>query len=108
MRERVLGPEHPDTLTTRNNLAASIGVAGDPAGARDQLAAVLPVRERVLGPEHPDALITRANLAYWTGAAGDPARARDELAALLLVSEQVAGPGRPEHPSHPDQPRLLD
>jgi hypothetical protein len=65
-----LGPEHPDTLTTRNNLADSTGAAGDAAGARDQFAALLPIRERVLGPEHPDTLTTRANLAYWTGQSG--------------------------------------
>ena len=73
MRERVLGPEHPDTLTARANLAAWTGQAGDAAGARDQYAALLPVRERVLGPEHPDTLTARGNLAHWTGKAdGDP------------------------------------
>jgi hypothetical protein len=35
--------------------------------ARDQFAALLPIRERVQGPEHPDTLTTRANLAYWSG-----------------------------------------
>ena len=28
-RERVLGPDHPDTLTTRNNIAAWTGRTGD-------------------------------------------------------------------------------
>ena len=70
MRERVLGPEHPHTLTARGNLARWTGEAGDAAGARDQFAALLPVRERVSGPEHPDTLTARANLAYWTGRAG--------------------------------------
>ena len=58
--ERVLGPEHPDTLAARDSLARWTGEAGDPAGARDQFAALLPVCERVLGPEHPDTLIVRA------------------------------------------------
>ena len=44
------GAEHPHTLTTRANLAALTGEAGDAAGARDQFAALLPIRERVLGP----------------------------------------------------------
>jgi len=39
------------------------------AGARDQLAALLPTQERVLGPEHPDTLNARHNLARWTGQA---------------------------------------
>ena len=58
-----------DTLTARANLATWTGQAGDPAGARDQYAALLPVRERVSGAEHPDTLTTRANLAHWTGLA---------------------------------------
>ena len=70
-RERVLGPEHPDTLTTRANLAQWTGEAGDAAGARGRYAALLPIFERVLGPEHPDTLATRANLAAWIEQAGD-------------------------------------
>jgi hypothetical protein len=58
-------PEHPGTLTTRSNLASSTGQAGDPAAARDQYAALLPVREQVLGTEHPETLTARANLGYW-------------------------------------------
>jgi hypothetical protein len=36
IEERVLGPEHPATLTARANLARWTGVAGDAAGARDR------------------------------------------------------------------------
>ena len=46
-------------------------MVGDAAAARDQYAALLPVRERVLGAEHPDTLTARANLAYWARQAGD-------------------------------------
>jgi hypothetical protein len=54
------------------------GQAGDPAAARDQYAALLPVMERVLGPEHPDTLSTRASLAHWTRQVGEdkPAQQR--------------------------------
>jgi len=102
--ERVLGPEHPDTLAIRRNLADWTGRAWEasprdrtgavdaPASARDQLAALVPVYERVLGPKHRDTLETRANLAYWTGQAGEVARARDQLAALLPVYERALGP----------------
>ena len=61
-----MGAEHPGTLTTRGNLANWAGEAGDAAGARDQLAALLPVRERVLGAEHPDTLTDCTDLAYWS------------------------------------------
>jgi tetratricopeptide repeat protein len=64
--ERVLGPEHPYALATRNELARWTGRTGDAAGARDQYAALLPMRERVLDPEHQHTVATRDNLAYWT------------------------------------------
>jgi hypothetical protein len=90
------GPEHPDTLATRHDLAHWTGEAGDAARARDQFAALLPIYEQVLGPEHPTTLTTRHNLARWTGQAGDAAGARDQFAALLPIRERVLGP---EHPS---------
>ena len=95
-RERVLGPEHPDTLAARVNLAWWTGQAGDAAAARDQYAALLPVIERVLGPEHPQTLGARAGFAHWTGQAGDAAAARDLLTALVPVIERASGPEDPQ------------
>jgi hypothetical protein len=95
-RVRVLGPEHPDTLTMRARLGWWTGLAGDPGGARDQLAALLPARERVSGSEHPDTLADRGQLAILTGLAGDPGGARDQFAALLPVRERVLGPEHPD------------
>jgi hypothetical protein len=82
--ERVVGAEHPDTLTARHNLAYLTGAAGNVVAARDQFASLVPVRERVLGSEHPNTLTSRHNLAHWTAAAGDPAGAC-ELAGQLLA-----------------------
>ena len=65
--ECVSGAEHPDILTVRASLARWTGEAGDPAGARDQFAALLPALERVSGPEHPATLDARDGLAYWGG-----------------------------------------
>jgi hypothetical protein len=55
-RQRVLGPDHPDTLVTRHNLARWMGEAGDAAGAAEALRELLADRQRVLGPDHPDTL----------------------------------------------------
>jgi hypothetical protein len=90
------GPEDPETLTTRADLAHWTGEAGDAAGARDQYAALLPVMERVLGPEHRDTLAARFRLAYWADEAGDEAGARDQYAALLPIFERVSGPEHPD------------
>ncbi|MFE0156874.1 tetratricopeptide repeat protein, partial [Nonomuraea sp. NPDC059007] len=63
IRERVSGPEHPETLTARAHLAYWTGEAGDAAAARALLADLLPIRERVSGPEHPETLTARAHLS---------------------------------------------
>ena len=68
-RERLLGPEDPDTLAARHQFAIWTGAASEAAAARDLLAELLPVRERVLGPEHPDTRNTRHQLATWTTSA---------------------------------------
>ena len=68
----MLGPDHPDTLTTRSNLAYWRGEAGDPAGAATAFEQLLADYQRVLGADHPDTLTTRGHLMYWRGVAGDP------------------------------------
>lgn len=60
-----LGSEHPDTQTTRHDLASWTGVAGDAVAAREMLTQLLPIQERALGAKHPNTLTTRRQLAYW-------------------------------------------
>ncbi|MGW7106547.1 tetratricopeptide repeat protein [Streptomyces xanthophaeus] len=93
---RVLGPDHPDTLTTRHNLAQWSGMARDPAGAAAAVAALLPDRVRVLGADHPDTLTTRNELADWRGEAGDPAGAAAAFAELLPDRVRVLGADHPD------------
>jgi hypothetical protein len=63
-RRRVLGEEHPDTLTSANDLAASLLLQGKYAEAEEMLQAVLAARRRVLGSVHPDALATAESLRF--------------------------------------------
>ena len=73
-QQRVLGPDHPDTLTTRSNIAVWTGECGDAPEALRLFQALLPDQERVLGPDHPDTLTTRNNIAHWTGETATPPR----------------------------------
>ncbi|MFJ2833542.1 tetratricopeptide repeat protein [Streptomyces sp. NPDC087263] len=59
------GPDHPNTLATRANLANWQGEADDSAGAAAALAEMLADRLRVLGPDHPDTLTTQRDLVNW-------------------------------------------
>ena len=63
VNERVLGAEHPDTLTTANNLALSLSDQGKYDEAEKMERKVLAVERRVLGAEHPSTLVTAGNLA---------------------------------------------
>ena len=90
------GHEHPRTLAARHSLAYWAAEAGDAAAARNQFAALLPIRERIQGPEHPDTLAARHVLAYLIGEAGDAAAARDQFAALLPIRERLVGPEHPD------------
>ena len=97
-RRRVLGPEHPDTLVSTANLAATLHQLGRAAEADPLQRQVLEASRRVLGPEHPDTLISTANLAATLRQLGRAAeaepleqqvleardrRAKADLAALL-------------------------
>ena len=105
---RVLGPDHPDTLTTRSNIANWTGQCGDAAAALRLSQELLPDLVRVLGPDHPDTLTTRSNIASWTGECGDAAGALRLFQELLPDHVRVAGPRPPRHPGHPQQHRGLD
>ena len=54
IREKALGPEHPDTALSLNNLAVLLYSQGDTATARPYYARALAIREKALGPDHPD------------------------------------------------------
>ena len=93
---RVLGEEHPNTLTSMNNLAETLRAQGDLAGARELHEQALEVRRRMLGEEHPDTLMSRNNLAETLHAQGDLAGARELHEWALEVSRRVLGA---EHPT---------
>ena len=84
-RERVLGPDHPDTLLARSNLAGAYQAAGRVGEAIPLYELILVGLDRVLGPDHPDTLIVRSNLAAAYQAAGRAGR----------QSRCTAGSGRP-------------
>ncbi|MFI6300089.1 tetratricopeptide repeat protein [Nonomuraea sp. NPDC050790] len=92
---RVLGPDHPNTLTSRNNLASAYRESGDLGQAVPLLEATLTDSERVLGPDHPHTLGSRTNLASAHYTAGDLGRAIPLLETTLTDCERVLGPDHP-------------
>ncbi|MFC9164419.1 tetratricopeptide repeat protein, partial [Streptomyces fungicidicus] len=93
--ERVLGADHPDTLSARNNLAYAYRAAGDLGRAIPLYEQTLTDRVRVLGADHPDTLTSHNNLAYAYYAGGDLGRAIPLYEQTLTDTERVLGADHP-------------
>ena len=62
--EKMLGKEHPSTLTSMNNLAGVLSSQGKYSEAEEMHRQALALCETVLGKEHPDTLTSVYCLAY--------------------------------------------
>jgi tetratricopeptide (TPR) repeat protein len=95
-REKVLGQEHPDTLTSVSQLGLALGQLGKWEEAEAMHQRALEVREKVLGEEHPDTLASMSNLALVLEGQGKYVDAEAMYRRELEEYEKVLGP---EHPS---------
>jgi tetratricopeptide (TPR) repeat protein len=96
IREKVRGPDHPDTASSLNHLGLLLKDQGDLAGARPPLERALAIRETVLGSDHPDTAASLNNLAVLLQAAGDLAGARQRLERANAIYEKALGPDHPD------------
>ncbi|MCX4580685.1 FxSxx-COOH system tetratricopeptide repeat protein [Streptomyces sp. NBC_01571] len=92
---RLLGSDHPDTLSIRAHLAEWQGRAGDAAGAAASLERLNDALGQIFGTDHPGVFATRHNHAYWLGEAGDAAGAASAMEQLLRDEIRVLGPDHP-------------
>ncbi len=93
--EQALGPTHPDTASSLNNLAALLDSTGDYAAARPLYERALAIYEQALGPTHPDTAQSLNNLAALVQATGDYAAARPLYERALAITEQALGFAHP-------------
>jgi tetratricopeptide (TPR) repeat protein len=95
-RRRVLGPEHPNTVISMNDLAETLRAQGDLAGARKLHEEVLAICRRVLGLDHANTLTSMNNLASMLQAQGDMAGARKLHEETLGVRLCLLGSEHPD------------
>ena len=95
-RKTVLGPEHPDTLTSMHNLASTYQKSGTMDGGGKAVCASDGDRKTVLGPEHPDTLISMWNLSHTLKGLGRHAEALSLLQDCVQLQEQRLGPTHPD------------
>lgn len=99
IREDILGPEHPDTILSLNNLAELYYSMGDYVRAESLYRRVMSIQEKVSGLEHPSMAINLTNLATLYYKMGNYANAELFYQQALSILENVLGP---EHPKITD------
>ena len=93
--EVLLGPDHPDALASRNNLAGTYESVGRLIEAIALFERVLADSIRVLGEDHPNTLASRNNLAHAYHAGGRFTEAIALFERVLADSIRVLGEDHP-------------
>jgi tetratricopeptide (TPR) repeat protein len=93
--ERLLGPEHPDTLTTRTNHAMLLSRLGRFDEAEDHFRRILEIRRRTMGDENVDTNVTRMVYAAMLIRAGRPGEAAPLAAEACARLDAVLGADHP-------------
>ena len=96
LKRKVLGEEHPSTITSVNNLASLYVRQGRYGEAKPLYEQGLRLRRKVLGEEHPDTLTSMNNLASLYVRQGRYREAEALHEQALRLSRKVLGE---EHPS---------
>jgi Tetratricopeptide repeat len=94
--DRLLGPDHPDTLSARGSLAEAYHAVGRTADAIPLVRQTLAVRERLLGADHPSTLAWRNNLASAYRATGQPVEAIPLFETNVAACERLLGADHPK------------
>ncbi|MDJ0521640.1 MAG: CHAT domain-containing protein [Planctomycetota bacterium] len=95
LRERALGPDHPDVATSLNNLAAMLEALGEYKQARPLYERALRIWEKASGPEHEDVGTGLNNLAALLRTLGEYEEARPLYERALAIWEKTYGPDDP-------------
>ncbi|HEX3195227.1 MAG TPA: tetratricopeptide repeat protein [Streptosporangiaceae bacterium] len=93
--DRLLGPDDPDTIRTRNDLARAYRETGRVADAVPLVEQVLAARERLFGADDPRTLASRNNLASAYRATGRAADAIGLFEKNLAACERLFGADHP-------------
>ena len=94
--KRVLGDEHPSTLSSTANLASTYWNQGHWAKAEELFVQVMQTRKRVLGDEHPDTLTSMANLASTYRNQGHWAKGEELEVQVMQTRKRVLGDEHPD------------
>lgn len=92
LREKTLGPNHPDVAVSLNNLAGLYHDLGLYAKVEPLLQRSIKILEKSLGPSHPDVAVCLNNLATLYYTQGQYAKAEPLYQRSLEIGEKTLGP----------------
>ncbi|MHC5906417.1 serine/threonine-protein kinase, partial [Streptomyces sp. S6] len=95
-RARLLGADHPDTLTSRYEAAFALSRTGRAQDALREYRQVAAARARTLGDDHPDTLAARHETAYVLGKLGRHLEAHQTYTAVLAARDRTLGADHPD------------
>jgi CHAT domain-containing protein len=95
IREKALGPEHPDTATSLNNLGELYVYMGDYLKAEPLFQLALKITEKALGPENARTSTSLNDLGWLYTHTGDYAKAEPFYQRALGMREKALGPDHP-------------
>jgi tetratricopeptide (TPR) repeat protein len=98
IREKELGPDHPDTVRVLNALGTVSQAIGRPEEAEALLRRALNASEKALGPDHPDVADILHNLANVYASSDDVRRVEQSLTLLERAATIRAKALGPDHP----------
>jgi serine/threonine protein kinase/tetratricopeptide (TPR) repeat protein len=96
IRRRILGPTHPSTLVSMNNLAATLLAESRYAEAQKLFEEVIEIKERTLGRDHSAMLLSINNLASILMNHGHLAQARKLFEEVIDRNRKRLGPDHQE------------
>jgi CHAT domain-containing protein/Tfp pilus assembly protein PilF len=96
IREKALGPDHPDVAASLNNLALLYGEKREYGRAEPLYLRAFAILEKALGPDHPKVAISLHNLALLYGEKGEYGRAEPLYLRALAILEKALGLDHPK------------
>ncbi len=96
IREKALGPDHPDVADSLNNLGIELYEIGEYEESKELHERALVIFEKALGPDHPFVAFSLVNLASVLKKMGEYEESRALHERALAILEKALGP---DHPS---------
>ncbi len=96
IREKALGPDHPDVAATLNNLGSVYKEQGRYEEAEPLHVRALAIREKSLGPDHPSVATSLNSLGNLCTDQGRYEEAKALYTRALAIREKALGPDHPD------------